>query len=200
MVFVTVFALIFGFITGTFFKSNELIMSLTDLSTPTLYLLIFSAGLSVGFCKTAFKSLSGKFLNALIYPIAIVLGAFISSVILSLIPNFLPFNSCLSISCGFCWYSLSSSLVTELSGSAKVGTICLLSNLIRELLAFILIPITSKKYGISVGLCFSGTTAQDTALPFIIKYNGEDCAIYCLLSGVVCSLLVPFLVRISYLL
>lgn len=85
-------------------------------------------------------------------------------------------------------------MVTELLG-AQAGTVTFLSNVLRELLAFALIPILMKKAGAYSAIAAAGATSEDTTLPVMIRYGGEEVALIAVLNGMLVSAAVPICIN-----
>lgn len=98
---------------------------------------------------------------------------------------------------GFGWYSLAGPLVMQSMG-AEAGAVAFLANLMRELVALLVIPlvVTRRPAGPALGAAVAGAPAMDTALPFLARYGGGDTALIGLVSGAVVSVLAPVLVTL----
>ena len=158
-----------------------------------LYLLLFFVGLGVGANKNTLKLLKSVNLKIFLIPFSVILGTFLGTFFYSLFDSSLSLRECWAAGAGFGYYSLSSVLIKELAGSS-LGFIALLSNIIREILTLVFTPLIAKyfsKYGpISAG----GATSMDTTLPVISRSIGTEYAAVSVFSGLVLTLLVPFLV------
>jgi uncharacterized membrane protein YbjE (DUF340 family) len=77
-----------------------------------------------------------------------------------------------------------------------LGTIALLANVIRELLTLIFAPFLMKAFGKLAPVVSGGATAMDTTLPIITRVSGNEYGMMALFSGVVLTILVPFLVTL----
>ena len=99
----------------------------------------------------------------------------------------------MAVGSGFGYYSLSSIFITEYKG-AELGTIALLSNIIRELIALLFAPFLVKYFGKLSPIAVGGATTMDTTLPVILKFSGKEFLVVSLFSGFVLDLSVPFLV------
>jgi uncharacterized membrane protein YbjE (DUF340 family) len=98
---------------------------------------------------------------------------------------------------GFGWYSLAGPLVTQSMG-AEAGAVAFLANLMRELVALLVIPIVvaHRPAGPALGAAIAGAPAMDTALPFLARYGGGEAALVGLVSGAAVSVLAPVLVTL----
>ena len=81
----------------------------------------------------------------------------------------------MAISAGLGWYSLSGVLLTDLI-SAEIGTIAFLSNILREILTFLLIPVLAKYLNGYTAIAPAGATSSDTSLSILMKYTDEEVA------------------------
>ena len=103
----------------------------------------------------------------------------------------------LSIGAAMGWYSLSGVMLEALS-SAQVGTIAFLSSLLREIIAFLMIPLLVKYLNTYCAIAAAGATSEDTTLPMLIKYSGEEFIIISVINGVLCSVAVPILINLFF--
>lgn len=160
-----------------------------------LYLLMFLVGITVGSDTAIFSQLKGSGAKVLLVPAATVIGTLAGVAIVSL---FLPDRSLvqsLMVGSGFGYYSLSSVLITQSSG-AILGTISLISNIIRELTTLLLAPIMVRWFSPLAPICCGGATTIDTTLPIIARFSGKDFVFIAILHGVVIDFCVPILVTL----
>src|SRR5690606_6886988 len=97
---------------------------------------------------------------------------------------------------GFGWFSLSGVMVTARLGEFY-GATALLTDLFRELLAIVVLFFAGSRYPMT-GIGAAGATAMDTTLPIVRKTAGNPFLFTAIFSGVVLSLVAPFL--LSYVL
>jgi len=158
-----------------------------------LYLLLFLIGVNVGSDEKAKEIIKSINIKTALLPISIIFGTFLGVGIFSfLIPN-LKFTEALAIGSGFGYYSLSSILITKISGET-LGVIALLSNIIREIITLLVSPMLARYFGKLAPIASGGATSMDTTLPIIIKSIGKEYVILSIFSGFVLTILVPFLV------
>jgi len=69
-----------------------------------------------------------------------------------------------------------------------------ITNVCREIIAIIIIPIIAKYIGKLESIAPAGATAMDTTLPIISKATDGNVAVISFITGVSLSLLVPILV------
>lgn len=164
-----------------------------DMSTYTLYLLMFVVGIGIGGDKKTFDVLRKVNFKILLVPITVIVGTLGSVIIFSWFVPDLTMQESAAVGAGFGYYSLSSILIGELH-SETLGTIALLANVMREILTLIFAPALAWAFGKLAPVVSGGATAMDTTLPIIIRVSGTDYGLLALFSGIVLTILVPFLV------
>ena len=124
------------------------------LTVYALYLLMFLVGISIGSDKKALQALRQQDLKLVLVPLATILGTLAGSVLISFALQGRSITDCLAVGAGFGYYSLSSIFITQYKG-AELGTIALVSNIMRELIALLAAPLLVRYFGklapISVG-------------------------------------------------
>ena len=158
-----------------------------------LCLLLFFVGIDVGSNKDTFKNLKSVGFKMLIVPLATAIGSLFGGVICSMIFHMNIFGA-LAVASGFTWYTLSAIIITPVS--AELGAIAFLSNIFREIIAFISIPFIAKHIGYLETIAVGGAISMDTGLPLIKKNTSQEVVIISFISGIIISLLVPILVPI----
>ncbi len=109
----------------------------------------------------------------------------------------MPLREALSIGGGLGWYSLAGVSVSSAAGVAA-GSIAFLSNLLREIGAFLLIPLVARRVNACACIAVAGATSEDTTLPMILRYTDGETAVLSVLNGVICSAFVPVLLSLCY--
>jgi len=185
------------------FMNNHNISFDGDISHYVLYLLMFQVGLSVGSDKNItqiLKNLQPKFL---LVPLATIIGTLSFSAIAALFISKWSLFDCLAVGSGFGYYSLSSILITELKTAStgiqlatELGTIALMANIIREIIALLGTPLFAKLFGRLAPICAGGATTMDTTLPIITQYSGKDLVFIAILHGILVDISVPLLVSL----
>lgn len=158
-----------------------------------LMLLLFFVGIDMGREKGIFKSIRKLGLKILLIPIAVIIGSIIGGMVAGLFID-LPYNEAGAVASGLGWYTLSSMMLS--SYSPELSTLAFLSNVTRELLALLLIPLVAKYIGKYETIAPSGATAMDTCLPMISKSTDGEIAIIAFVSGVICTAIVPIILPI----
>ncbi len=166
-----------------------------DYSMYALYILMFLVGIGIGSNKKSLETIKSVNFKIILVPISVITGTYIGVAAFSLIQDNLSLVESLAVGSGFGYYSLSSVLITEISGET-LGVIALLSNISREIITLLLTPVFAKYFGKLAPISSGGATSMDTTLPIITKYIGSDYAIISVFSGVVLTILIPFIIAI----
>lgn len=166
-----------------------------------LYLLMLQVGLSIGSDKKLKDILTSIRPHLLLVPLATITGTLIASALISLLISRWSVFDCMAVGSGFAYYSLSSILITELKEAslgvqvaAELGTIALMSNIFREIMALLGAPLFLKYFGRLAPICAGGATTMDTTLPVITRYCGKDIVFVSIFHGILVDLTVPFFV------
>ncbi len=172
----------------------DFVLENKKLSFYALCLLMFCVGVSLGKDPKLLKSF--KSLNPRLYllPVATILGTLVGCAVVSI---FLQWTTaeCMAVGSGFGYYSLSSIFITEYKG-AQLGTIALLSNIIREIIALLFAPFFAKYFGKLSPISVGGATTMDTTLPIILRFSGKEYMVVSLFHGFTTDFSVPFLVTL----
>lgn len=163
-----------------------------DASSIMLYILLFSVGIDMGLNRGVFRQIRQLGLRILLIPFGVVLGSLCGGAIAAAIMH-TSIREGLAISSGLGWYSLSGILITE-SGNPVGGTISFLSNVFREMITFLTVPLVVKYLNDYSAIAPAGATAMDTTLGIISKNTDGKIGVLAFVSGVICTLLVPVLV------
>ena len=172
-----------------------------DLSVYVLYLLMFQVGLSIGSdskLKQILRSLRPKLL---LVPLATIMGTLTFTALVSVLLSRWGVFDCLAVGSGFAYYSLSSILITQLKEPTlgaqladELGTIALIANILRELIALLGAPLFVRYFGRLAPICVGGATTMDTTLPIITRYCGNELVFVSIFHGILVDFSVPFLV------
>ncbi|WP_086970262.1 lysine exporter LysO family protein [Vibrio coralliirubri] len=128
--------------------------------------------------------------NGMVIAITIIITSMLGGVIAAYILD-IPLFKALAMSSGFGWYSLAGILMGDAFGPVYGGASFMLE-LLRELVALVLIPVLIRSYPCtSIG--YAGATAMDFTLPVIQTTGGVRCVPIAIVSGFILSLLVPIL-------
>ncbi len=167
----------------------------SDASLWMLYVMLFSAGMGVGFDVKALSVIRQLKLRILLLPGAVAVGALVCSALAGLLlPGLgLSVPEAMAVGGGFGYYSLSSVIITKL-GDPALGSVALLANMFRELVTLTMAPLMVRAMGPLAPLGAGGATTMDTCLPVIARYCGERYAVLAVFSGTCLTVLVPVLV------
>ena len=184
------------FVLGLLFGYLEIIpLSVidNDLSFYALCGLMFCVGLSLGNDSSTFQRF--KMLNPRLYllPFITIAGTLVGCAAISLLLPSRSLFDVMAVGSGLGYYSLSSIFITEYKG-AELGTVALLSNIIREITALLFAPLLVKYFGRLAPISVGGATTMDTTLPIILRFSGKEFAVVAIFHGFVLDLSVPILV------
>ena len=170
--------------------ANDFQFDLHDLSMYVLYALMFQVGIGIGSnkqLKELVKSLRPKML---LVPMATIVGTLLFSAFASLLLSQWSVFDCMAVGSGFAYYSLSSILITQfkepsigLQLATELGTIALLANIFREMMALLGAPISA-----------AGVNSMDVLLPSITQYSGKDVIPIAIFHGILIDMSVPVFV------
>lgn len=183
-------ALIAGFLVGLY--PMHLFEYASKISEIVLILLLFIVGIQL---RSNGLTLRQILINkvGLTSSIVVIISAFIGGYLSSLILD-LPLKTGLALASSFGWYSLSGILVSEAHGPL-IGSIAFFNDLLRELIAVLLIPSLIYKYRITaVGIC--GATSMDFTLPILQKGGGASIIPMAVVQGFILSLFAPILLAL----
>ena len=185
---------ILGVFTGIYKYLPQIIIS-PEYVDLVLYVLLFLIGFGLGNDEKILKSIKGNKQTVFFITGGTVIGTLIGSAASVLLLKDINIKEALAVGSGFGYYSLSSILISDMH-SDILGSIALLSNLLRELTTLLLAPVFGKFLGKYAVLMSGGATSMDTTLPVIIKFSGKNFSIISILHGFILTLLVPILVSL----
>ncbi len=157
--------------------------------------LMMCVGMTLGHDKNIVKKFKALDPKMAVLPLLTITGTLLGCAIISLFMSNRSLSDCMAVGSGFGYYSLSSVFITQYKG-AEMGTIALLSNIIRELSALMLAPLFVRYFGKLAPIAAGGATSLDTTLPAVAKFSGQDFLVLSMFHGVVIDFSVPFLVRL----
>lgn len=193
MIYIAVSALALGIIVGQNLFSTEYQYIFNEIIDYSLYILMFSVGISIGMNESILEKIKKYNSTILLVPIGVIIGSLIGGIVCSWLLDMDLIHS-IAISASMGWYSLAGVMLESLV-NAQIGTIAFLSSLMREFLAFIMIPILVKYLNSYAAIAAAGATSEDTTLPMLIKYSSEEYIIISVINGVLCSVAVPILIN-----
>ena len=139
--------------------------------------------------------LSGQWVSPamLALPGLVVVGSMLGGALVAWLVD-VPLKAGLALSSGYGWFSLSSVMVAEALGKAY-GTMALSIDLLRELLAFVILYAVGRWWPV-VGLAAAGATAMDSSLPIIKQVCSPSVIPMAMVSGFLLTLLAPFMMSL----
>ncbi len=191
MTYIIIVSILVGMGCGYFVFPPEIMSSIDNLASISLFVLIFLVGIDVGGNKTIFKDLKKAGFKVLLVPFGGIVGSLVGFLF-----N-MALNESLAIGSGFGWYSLSGVMLKEMGGDT-LGAIAFLTNVFREMITVISIPILAKKLNGYTAIAPAGATSMDTTLPLISKATNPEIAVIAFINGVILSSLVPVFVTFFY--
>ena len=118
-----------------------------NLTLYILYSLMLQVGISIGSSKNLTGILQSLRPKHLLIPLATISGTLLFSAAASLFLTQWSIFDCMAVGSGFAYYSLSSILITQFKEASlgiqlatELGTIALLSNIFREMMALLGTP------------------------------------------------------------
>ena len=161
-----------------------------DATLYVLWLLMGLVGLSIGSDRRLGEILRTLRPRVLLLPLATTVGTFAGVAAASL---FLAYSlaDCLAVGAGFAYYSLSSIFITQYKG-AELGTVALLSNILREILTLVGTPLLVRLLGPLAPISCGGASTMDTTLPIIARYAGQDWIFVSIVHAMILDFSVPF--------
>lgn len=158
-----------------------------------LMLLLFFVGMDIGKNKDVFEKIKKMGFKMILVPISIIIFSIIGAMVAGIFLK-IPYNEAGAIGSGLGWYTLSSMLLAN--HSAEISTLAFLSNVVREIIALISIPLIAKYIGKLESVAPAGATAMDTCLPVISTATDSETTIIAFITGVICTISVPIILPI----
>ena len=162
------------------------------ISMYILYALMLQVGVSIG---------SNKNPKMLLIPLGTIIGTLLFSALASILVSQWSVFDCMAVGSGFAYYSLSSILITQfkepsigLQLATELGTIALLTNIFREMMALLGTPLIKKYFGKLAPISAAGVNSMDVLLPSISRYSGKEMIPIAILHGILIDMSVPVFV------
>lgn len=183
-------SLLLGFVIGLI--PLPIWQTTTLLSELILILLLFLIGIQLRSSHITLRQILFNkigLLTTFIVIISALLGGALAAYLLNL-----PIRMGLAMSSGFGWYSLSGILMTDAHGPI-IGSASFLNDILRELMAIMLIPSLMKRLRLTaLGLC--GATSMDFTLPMLQKEGGMAIVPPAIVQGFLLTLVMPVLMTL----
>ena len=196
MVFFALGALLLGMVCGAFPACAAVLSPLTAHTQWLLYALMFSVGVSVGLRRGLLESIRKYHMRILVIPCGIIAGSLLGGLLCGLLMAY-PANQTVSVAAGLGWYSFAGVSIGNLAG-AELGSIAFLSNLMREIGAFFMIPYLARRLNYFTCIAPAAATSEDTTLPMLIRHTNEETVVFAVINGILCSAAVPVLIALCY--
>ena len=183
-------ALGFGGVLGLL--SHQLNWQIPFNSWYLLLFFIFLIGVELAFTHFNRSWLSWKIL---IVPLAAFIGSCLAALLnyFLLVPTF-SLNEMLALAQGYGWYSMSGILLTQLH-SVELGSIALLTDLFREIVAILLMYTMGWRFP-RAAISSAGATSMDATLAMVKQSCGTHYVPHAMMSGLILSLLAPLLISL----
>ncbi|NYB72859.1 lysine exporter LysO family protein [Sedimentibacter hydroxybenzoicus DSM 7310] len=193
LVWVMPVSIISGLATGILLRPVIPVSYTDSFFTFALIVLYICVGISQGANKKVFSYFKLIGFKVILIPIAILLGSLIGGIVSGLILN-LPLYISVTSSAGMSFYSLTGAYMTQQHG-VETGTYGFIVNVMREFFTILTMPLLIK---ISPGAPIAGGAAgnMDTMLAPITKFVGINLSLVTLLTGVILTFIVPFLLPV----
>lgn len=172
-----------------------------EIAMYVLYALMVQVGMSIGSDRKLKEILLGLNPKFLFLPLGTIVGTLVFAAAASLLISNISLPDSLAIGAGFGYYSLSSVLITQIKEAtvggdmaAQLGTIALMSNIMREVITLLFAPLICKVFGKLAPISTGGATSMDSTLPVITAVCGKELVFISIFHGVLVDFSVPFLV------
>lgn len=168
-------------------------LSQSNISFYALCALMFSVGISIGNDPQTLRNFRSLNPRLVLLPVATILGTLSAAALVSLVLPHRSASECMAIGSGMGYYSLSSIFITQYKGP-ELGTLALLSNILREIMTLLCAPLLVRWFGNLAPISAGGATTMDTTLPIITRTAGQQFVIVSIFHGFITDFSVPFLV------
>ena len=183
-----------GCIMGVF---NKFQFDTHTVSMYILYALMLQVGISIGSNKNLKAIISHLHPKMLLIPLGTITGTLLFSALASILLSQWSVFDCMAVGSGFAYYSLSSILITQFKEptigiqlATELGTIALLTNIFREMMALLI----KKYFGKLAPISAAGVNSMDVLLPSISRYSGKEMIPIAILHGILIDISVPVFV------
>ena len=130
----------------------------------------------------------------MLVPMGCILGSILGALFSALIIQDISLKDLIMLSQGYGFYSMTGIVVTELK-NAQLGSIALMNDLFREIIAILLMYAIGWRYPRSA-ISSAAATAMDVTLPMVKQACGNDYIPHAMVSGLILSILAPIAVSI----
>ena len=130
----------------------------------------------------------------LLVPLSCVIGSVFGILLYASLYQNIALKDLIMLSQGYGFYSMSGIVITELR-NAELGSIALMNDLFREIIAILFMYCLGWKYP-RCGISAAGATAMDATLPMVKQACGNDFIPHAMVSGFILSILAPVAVSV----
>ena len=178
-----------GYFTAELFSAFNMQIHLN--SWYLLLIFMFLIGLDL-----AYSPLDRSWINwrIMLVPLSAIIGSVLGAFISLLFIENIKIQDLIMLSQGYGFYSMTGIVVTELR-NAELGSIALMNDLFREIVAILMMYLVGWRYPRSA-ISAAGATSMDATLPMVKQACGNDFIPHAMVSGFILSLLAPILVSI----
>lgn len=195
LIWIMPLSIVIGVVFGYFFMPYTLIFILDYLLIGSLIILYTSVGISLGSNRKVFKYIKVLGFRVIYISIAIFLGSITGGLIAGTILG-TPLHISIMSASGMSYYSLTGAYMTQAYG-IEWGTYGFVVNVMREFFTVLLLPLLIR---ISSGSPIAGGAAgnMDTMLVPVTKFVGVELGLVTLITGVILTFAVPFILPVLY--
>ncbi len=159
-----------------------------------LYILMLLIGIAVGYNPEPIKkALKSGRKSPLLLPVFSISGALLGGIAAGAVTG-VPLKFSLAVAGGLGWYSLAGPMISVVS--PIYGALGFLSNIGREIMTYLTVPLIGERAPSEVSIAMGGATAMDTTLPLITRFSGKEAILWGLYNGSVLSMAVPVLISV----
>lgn len=159
----------------------------------TLCVLMGCVGFSIGQSAEIRQNIRRLDRRLMWLPFVTVGGTLVGIALAALLVPRYALSEWLAVGSGFGYYSLSGILVTEAKGY-ELGTLALMTNIIREIITLVMAPLLYRWFGPLAPITAGGCTTEDTTLPVISRVCGKEFVPISIFHGLTIDFAMPFLV------
>ncbi|ALD01171.1 hypothetical protein AMQ28_01625 [Acinetobacter sp. TTH0-4] len=144
----------------------------------------------------AYSPLDRSWLNwkIMLVSLGCIIGSLAGALLSSFIIKDINLKDLIMLSQGYGFYSMSGIVVTELK-NAELGSIALMNDLFREIIAILLMYSIGWRYPRSA-ISAAAATAMDVTLPMVKQACGNNFIPHAMVSGFILSILAPIAISI----
>lgn len=186
------FSVIGGVLIGLFILPDSFFSYLEPITNYALGILLLGIGIDIGRNRQILVRVFDFGWKILLIPILVGAGSIIGAFLIGSLLG-MGGNEAAAIGAGFGWYSLSAIILSKIH-SVEIGSLAFITNIMREFITFLILPLVVKYLGKLACIAPGGATTMDVTLPIIKELAGEEIVIPAFISGFVLSMLVPILV------